>query len=243
MFTESLIQLGTSLARHYGRELATISTYAADDGKLFARLQGGASITLRRDARIIQRLSNNWPDCLPWPSDVPRPDPAAPSESESRLKKLKIRHGRCNGSATPTPPPTSADPVAAVKAALKRADDATMDHDWNTVRKARQAAREAGRTLGPDGTLASPEALRLSLAERVRSRKAFYNGYYNVTDNYIDGKDLERKQPKPRWGGMKSATAVILDELLAADDARVALRAQRQATTAGLRGGTLTGVG
>ena len=70
-----LIRLGQAYAAHVRLELSTVSTYAANDGKWLARLQGGASCTLRKAAAVFQWFSENWPVDLEWPADIPRPTP------------------------------------------------------------------------------------------------------------------------------------------------------------------------
>lgn len=71
----SLVNLVTTYCDHTGKSPATVGTYSVRDGKLFARLDGGASITLHRAEKVIQWLSNNWPSDLKWPSDITRPTP------------------------------------------------------------------------------------------------------------------------------------------------------------------------
>ena len=64
-------------AAERGQTLATVSTYAAGAGGLYARLERGHDITTRRAARIAQWLSDHWPEDAVWPPDIPRPPPAA----------------------------------------------------------------------------------------------------------------------------------------------------------------------
>lgn len=65
------------LAKQYGDQknltLSTVSSYAANDGKFFARLNDGAGCTLRTAARITLWFSDNWPEELEWPRSIPRP--------------------------------------------------------------------------------------------------------------------------------------------------------------------------
>lgn len=71
--TEHLIRLGLAYAAHARFELSTVSTYAANDGKWLARLQGGASCTLRKAEVVCQWFADHWPSDLEWPADIPRP--------------------------------------------------------------------------------------------------------------------------------------------------------------------------
>lgn len=70
-----LIRLGQAYAAHVRLELSTVSTYAANDGKWLARLQGGASCTLRKAATVFRWFADHWPADLEWPADIPRPTP------------------------------------------------------------------------------------------------------------------------------------------------------------------------
>ena len=73
MDTITLVKLAQTFADHRGRKLSTVSTYAAGDGKFFKSISGTAGCTLERAARIVDWFSENWPDDLEWPRDIPRP--------------------------------------------------------------------------------------------------------------------------------------------------------------------------
>lgn len=73
MDISKLVAIAEAYATHRGLALATVSTYAARDGKFFGSLQGGASCTLRRADRVLGWFSENWPADLEWPRDIPRP--------------------------------------------------------------------------------------------------------------------------------------------------------------------------
>lgn len=74
MNTEMLVRLAKAYGAHKGLTIATVSTYAANDGKLFRRMsEDGAGCTLRTAQRVVSWFSGNWPDDLEWPSDIPRP--------------------------------------------------------------------------------------------------------------------------------------------------------------------------
>lgn len=80
MNTDTLIELARAYGAHSGLTLSTVSTYAADDGKFFAKIAGGASCTIRKAERITQWFSDNWPADLEWPRSIPRP-PRAKKEA------------------------------------------------------------------------------------------------------------------------------------------------------------------
>lgn len=75
MDSGQLIRLGQAYAAHARLELSTVSTYSANDGKWFARLQGGATCTLRKAVVVFQWFADHWPADLEWPADIPRPTP------------------------------------------------------------------------------------------------------------------------------------------------------------------------
>ena len=83
MNTGTLTGLASSYSAHTGLKLATIGTYAADDGKFFRQLEEGAGCTLKKAARLVQWFSDNWPADLEWPADVPRPAPSAQQRAAS----------------------------------------------------------------------------------------------------------------------------------------------------------------
>ena len=72
MVTLTLIE---AFARHDGRALSTVSRLASGDGRTYARLKGGHTITVRRAARIAQWISDHWPVDADWPAGIERPPP------------------------------------------------------------------------------------------------------------------------------------------------------------------------
>lgn len=73
MNTDTLINLAAMYSSHSGLSSATVSTYAANDGKFFRRLDQGAGCTLKTAERVVEWFAANWPDDLEWPRDIPRP--------------------------------------------------------------------------------------------------------------------------------------------------------------------------
>lgn len=78
--TENLIRLCVLFGEHRRRSLSTVSRLATGSGKTIARLKDGRDITIRRAERILQYLSDRWPDDLEWPDDIPRPEPTPVEE-------------------------------------------------------------------------------------------------------------------------------------------------------------------
>jgi hypothetical protein len=77
MFTESqsadLLRVARVYARAKNVSLATIGTYAVNHGHALHRLEEGKGITVGRLNRMMQWLSDHWPEQEPWPSGVNRP--------------------------------------------------------------------------------------------------------------------------------------------------------------------------
>ncbi len=70
---DRLVALVNLFAEHKGRSVSTVSRHATGSGDTVARLLRGGTITTRRLDRAIHFLSDNWPDSVAWPADIPRP--------------------------------------------------------------------------------------------------------------------------------------------------------------------------
>lgn len=68
-----LVTLCGLVAEQTGRSISTISRHATGSGETIARLRRGRAITTRRAERAFQFLSENWPERVQWPTDIPRP--------------------------------------------------------------------------------------------------------------------------------------------------------------------------
>lgn len=73
MNAESIMMLCEVYAAERKLTLSTVSTYAAAAGDFYARLKRGHDLTTRRAARVVQWFSDNWPEGVDWPGDIPRP--------------------------------------------------------------------------------------------------------------------------------------------------------------------------
>jgi hypothetical protein len=73
MDVKSLTALARLYATHRGLSLSTVSTYAANDGKYFGRLEAGAGCTIAKANRILVWFDANWPADLEWPRAISRP--------------------------------------------------------------------------------------------------------------------------------------------------------------------------
>ena len=75
--------LGTILAIYRSadpRSEATIAQIAAGNPSFFSRIRSGGSCTIRLYLRTLRWFSDNWPEHLEWPPDVPRPEPTSAKE-------------------------------------------------------------------------------------------------------------------------------------------------------------------
>lgn len=63
-----------------GLGVGTVSRRMLGSDRFFARVQSGASFTVRVYDEAMQRFSDNWPADALWPDDVPRPDQSKPGE-------------------------------------------------------------------------------------------------------------------------------------------------------------------
>ncbi|QDP47418.1 MAG: hypothetical protein GOVbin2371_3 [Prokaryotic dsDNA virus sp.] len=69
-------------AGHRNWTINTASLRAAGKGTYVSDLKAGrVGITVQRRDRIMQWFSDNWPDDLGWPSDIPRPPKSQPQEA------------------------------------------------------------------------------------------------------------------------------------------------------------------
>ena len=68
-----LVALISRFAKHTQLSISTVSRHATGSGDTVARLRRGGTITTKRFDRAMRFLSDNWPDSLAWPADIPRP--------------------------------------------------------------------------------------------------------------------------------------------------------------------------
>ena len=68
-----LVALMGRFAKYTGLSISTVSRHATGSGDTVARLQRGGTMTIKRFDRAVRYLSDNWPDSIAWPADVPRP--------------------------------------------------------------------------------------------------------------------------------------------------------------------------
>jgi hypothetical protein len=76
MTVEMILKLARAYSEHRRLSINTVSTYAANDGKLFKNFaERDAQCTLRRAGILVQWFSDNWPADLEWPKEIVRPIP------------------------------------------------------------------------------------------------------------------------------------------------------------------------
>ena len=207
----NLYRLARKFADHRGLSLATVSNYVCGHARLFVRLEAGHSCTLRTYARAVQWFSDHWPTDLDWPADIPRSDPSpdAPADQAAAQSVSQAPEYR-----------SGADLVVVVRAARERSvdamGDAERDPDWDAARQAKAEMMTAATTLGPDGRIASVEALCLALGvER--------HVFDNAVRLYADGGPREHKRPRKRRP-FSSPTEKMFHALVESGDVRFASR-------------------
>ncbi len=88
-----LVALCGIFAESTGRSVSTVSRYATGSGETIARLTRGHAITTRRAERALRYLSDNWPDPVEWPADIPRPALSCGPVGESDLTVAALGDG------------------------------------------------------------------------------------------------------------------------------------------------------
>ena len=83
-----LVALMGQFAKYTGLSVSTVSRHATGSGDTVARLQRGGTMTIKRFDRAVRYLSDNWPDSIAWPADVPRP----PSSRRASKRRRRNRH-------------------------------------------------------------------------------------------------------------------------------------------------------
>ncbi len=71
-----LPRLARRFAEARGIKLETVARNAVGSATFWDRLAIGA-VTFRTAQRMLRWLSDNWPEVLEWPPDIPRPEPTA----------------------------------------------------------------------------------------------------------------------------------------------------------------------
>lgn len=70
---DHLHTVAAAYAQAKGLKESTVGKDVAGDGRFFANLRSGITFTARKYDRVMRRFSENWPDGLDWPADIPRP--------------------------------------------------------------------------------------------------------------------------------------------------------------------------
>lgn len=76
-FRERVLCVARVFAEARGFSLSTVSTLAANDGKVLRRLEEGRDIHTDTAVAMLRWFSANWPNDLPWPAGVDRFDVSA----------------------------------------------------------------------------------------------------------------------------------------------------------------------
>ena len=226
-------------ARHTGRTVGTVSLYASGSGATYARLAAGADITTRRATRIVQWLSDHWPESAEWPTDIPRPAPSPDGNPNPPAG------GQGSASLSSAPASTSRAGVPArggpSTAAPGRAGDGATEPAGPAA--SLKEAASPSRWPVPHGTSADPAASlsawpldarghvrdEAALADTLRVARATV---YTVISRYAD--DGPRATRWPR--GQRSDSHRTLRALLATGDTRFRRRRAQWVAMAGALG-------
>ena len=73
--TANLVILCRIYQRVTGLSESRVADKVSTNPYLFLRLRDGKGCTVRTYNRVLQWFSDNWPENLPWPADIPRPEP------------------------------------------------------------------------------------------------------------------------------------------------------------------------
>ena len=87
-----IVRLADEYAAATGLAPCTVSKRAAGQAYAIDRLRRGHDITIGRAARIIQWFSDHWIENVPWPADIPRPQPATEAqtiENDNQINELE----------------------------------------------------------------------------------------------------------------------------------------------------------
>lgn len=72
--TEQITELGDGFAQHRGLSHWRVSFLIRGDGQFLSRLKDGKGCTIRTAETVMKWFSDNWPEDLEWPADIPRPE-------------------------------------------------------------------------------------------------------------------------------------------------------------------------
>ncbi len=73
----SLLLLADIVRDHTGMSRAAVSRAAVNDNTFLTRVERGDNFTIGNHDRVVQWISDNWPDGADWPSGIPRPESSA----------------------------------------------------------------------------------------------------------------------------------------------------------------------
>ena len=73
MTNTKLTKLANLLAKHKGVTHWTISVQLVGKGDFFHKLMAGGDCRTKTYNKVMTAFSQNWPDDLAWPEDIPRP--------------------------------------------------------------------------------------------------------------------------------------------------------------------------
>lgn len=72
-FTDQLITVATAYSEATGASLSTLSTKLFNGGGRLQAIAAGGDLNTRNFENAMRWFSENWPEGLPWPAGVGRP--------------------------------------------------------------------------------------------------------------------------------------------------------------------------
>lgn len=79
--THELLRIARTYAKAEGIALTTVSSRVFNDGKKLDAIVAGGDIFSGRLNRSLHWFSENWPQAVAWPADIPRPIATPQSEA------------------------------------------------------------------------------------------------------------------------------------------------------------------
>ncbi|WP_376956492.1 hypothetical protein ABNQ39_00440 (plasmid) [Azospirillum sp. A26] len=73
-YRTQLTLLSETMASATGRSEARLATLAVNHGAFFDRIRGGGGCSVDMYLRVKEWFAENWPENVPWPDGVDRPD-------------------------------------------------------------------------------------------------------------------------------------------------------------------------
>jgi hypothetical protein len=74
--TEHILETARAYCAARGLSISRVSTIVFNDGKKLDLIASGRDLHTAKYEHAMAWFSENWPEDVDWPADVPRPEPA-----------------------------------------------------------------------------------------------------------------------------------------------------------------------